>query len=221
MTKKVNKVFNTGKVNQRRVKRVLKDNKAGLSLVGGVATVLTVGAGILGMGLAKKKAYKDAKSRIDELETENQRLETLLVNLSESHLGSLGIEDVDDLEDYVPNEDLDTSDDSSAFGFPDFIKFVENEEETLGDNIFALLQNEDDSLEPTKEELDILYPEHPEELYDGEREHYAELENIRAEWISEHGDELAPPYESEEDESGESLEDFLNAEDEAKSKESE
>lgn len=116
--KYVGKVIDTSKPNQRRVKRVVSDNKVGLSILGGAVTTLAVGVGVLGTALFNKKKTSTYKKKIEELETENQRLEVILINMNNAYMSQLGIE-VADLYEY--NE--------SDFGDFDFESLGEEEED--------------------------------------------------------------------------------------------
>ena len=126
--KYVGKVIDTSKPNQRRVKRVVSDNKVGLSILGGAVTTLAVGVGVLGTALFNKKKTSTYKKKIEELETENQRLEAMLIKMNNAYMSQLGIE-VADLYEYEYDEsdfgefDFDfesVGEEDSSFEFPDF-----------------------------------------------------------------------------------------------------
>ena len=122
--KYVGKVIDTSKPNQRRVKRVVSDNKVGLSILGGAVTTLAVGVGVLGTALFSKKKSSTYKKKIEELETENQRLEAILINMNNAYMSQLGIEEADLYEynesDFGEFDFESVGEEDSSFEFPDF-----------------------------------------------------------------------------------------------------
>lgn len=122
--KYVGKVVDTSRGNQRRVKRVVNDNKVGLSILGGAVTTLAIGVGILGSVLVNKKKTNSYKEKIDELETENERLEAILVSMNDDYMNHLGIneEDLIPLDEeypYFSSEELDELRDWEGISFED------------------------------------------------------------------------------------------------------
>ena len=141
--KYVGKVVDTSRGNQRRVKRVVNDNKVGLSILGGAVTTLAIGVGILGSVLVNKKKTKSYKEKIEELETENERLEAILVSMNNDYMNHLGIneEDLIPLDEeypYFSSEELDELRDWEGISFEDEDEFEKERAESLerdGDNI--------------------------------------------------------------------------------------
>ena len=116
--KYVGKVIDTSKPNQRRVKRVVSDNKVGLSILGGAVTTLAVGVGVLGTALFNKKKTSTYKKKIEELETENQRLEAILINMNNAYMNHLGVEEAD-LYEYDESDFGEFVEEDFTFEFPD------------------------------------------------------------------------------------------------------
>lgn len=132
--KYVGKVVDTSRGNQRRVKRVVNDNKVGLSILGGAVTTLAIGVGILGSVLVNKKKTKSYKEKIEELETENERLEAILVSMNNDYMNHLGIneEDLIPLDEeypYFSSEELDELRDWEGISFEEFRDSFEFEDE--------------------------------------------------------------------------------------------
>ena len=122
--KYVGKVVDTSRGNQRRVKRVVNDNKVGLSILGGAVTTLAIGVGILGSVLVNKKKTKSYKEKIEELETENERLEAILVSMNDDYMNHLGIDEedlipLDEEYPYFSSEEWDELGDWEGFSFED------------------------------------------------------------------------------------------------------
>lgn len=122
--KYVGKVVDTSRGNQRRVKRVVNDNKVGLSILGGAVTTLAIGVGILGSVLVNKKKTNRYKEKIDELETENERLEAILVSMNDDYMNHLGIDEedlipLDEEYPYFSSEEWDELGDWEGFSFED------------------------------------------------------------------------------------------------------
>lgn len=103
LDKYVGKVIDTSKPNQRRVKRVVNDNKVGLSILGGAVATIAVGVGVIGTALFNKKKANTYKKKIKEMETENQRLRANLISMNKTYMSYLGIEE-EDLVDYNETE---------------------------------------------------------------------------------------------------------------------
>ena len=152
--KYVGKVIDTSKPNQRRVKRVVSDNKVGLSILGGAVTTLAVGVGVIGSVLFNKKKTSTYKKKIEELETENQRLEAILISMNNEYMRQLGIGEAD-LYEYNESDFGEFVAEDFSFEFPDFDdeKFVKE----LGrfnkfqDEIAQSLEQDGDDIAPPYE----------------------------------------------------------------------
>ena len=168
LEKYVGKVVDTSRGNQRRVKRVVSDNKVGLSILGGAVATLAVGVGALGTALFNKKKSNTYKKKIEELETENQRLEATLINMNNAYMSQLGIE-VEDLYEY--NE--------SDFGDFDFESLGEEEEEDF------TFEFPDDNNEEFVKELSSFSK-------------FNKFQDEIAQTLEQDGDVIAPPYEPNE-----------------------
>lgn len=154
--KYVGKVINTSKPNQRRVKRVVSDNKVGLSILGGAVTTLAIGVGVIGSVLINKKKSNTYKKKIEELETENQRLEAMLINMNNIYMSQLGIEEAD-LEEYNESDfDFDFEslgeEEDYSFEFPDF-----NDEEFVKE-VESFNKFQDEVAQSLEQDGDVIAP---------------------------------------------------------------
>lgn len=157
--KYVGRVVDTGRGNQRRVKRVVSDNKVGLSILGGAITTLAVGVGVLGSILINKKKSNTYKKKIEELETENQRLEAMLINMNNTYMSQLGIEEADLYEYNESDFDFDFEslgeEEDYSFEFPDFNdkEFVKelNSFNKFQDEMAQSLEQDGDAIAPPYE----------------------------------------------------------------------
>lgn len=152
--KYVGRVVDTSRGNQRRVKRVVNDNKIGLSILGGAVTTLAVGVGVIGSVLFNKKKSNTYKKKIEELETENQRLEAILIGMNNDYMGQLGNEDAD-LYEYNESEFEPLGEEDYTFEYPDFNdeKFVKEVESfnKFQDEIEQSLEQDGDVIAPPYE----------------------------------------------------------------------
>lgn len=155
--KYVGRVVDTGRGNQRRVKRVVSDNKVGLSILGGAITTLAVGVGVLGSILINKKKSNTYKKKIEELETENQRLEAMLINMNNTYMSQLGIEEADLYEYNESDFDFESlgEEEDYSFEFPyfndkEFVKEL-NSFNKFQDEMAQSLEQDGDAIAPPYE----------------------------------------------------------------------
>lgn len=161
--KYVGKVIDTSKPNQRRVKRVVNDNKVGLSILGGAVTTLAVGVGVIGSVLFNKKKSSTYKKKIEELETENQRLEAILINMNNAYMSQLGIEEAD-LYEYNESDFGEFVAEDFSFEFPDFnneefVKELDSFSKFQGEIAQTLEQDGDVIAPPYEPNQTILFSE--------------------------------------------------------------
>ena len=92
-------------------KKALKDNKLPLGIVAGAITLASAGVGVIGTVLHHKTKENTYKEKIKELETENERLEAVLVTLNRSLHQQIGaLEDLVDMDEFYDEADEQDSD---------------------------------------------------------------------------------------------------------------
>lgn len=132
--------------NKYIAKKDLKDNKLPIGIVAGAITLVSAGVGVIGTVLHNKTKENTYKEKIKELETENERLEAVLVTLNRSLHQQIGaLEDLVDMDEFYGDSDEGFLGEGNTDSDGDKLKALE--QYTKG-SFEALLEDEDESFYP-------------------------------------------------------------------------